>query len=50
LDRRVADYLMNHKMATAAIVAGAGRSGMVLDANNKFSDEAVRSFVLKHAG
>ena len=33
-------YLMNHKMAVAAIIAGAGGSAVAIDRNNEFSDEA----------
>lgn len=39
-DTAVTAYLMNHKMATAAIVAGVGGTGVALDSSNEFSEEA----------
>jgi hypothetical protein len=37
---RVKAYMMNHKMAIAAIGAGAGGTGVAIDPNNEFSDDA----------
>lgn len=37
---KVEAYMMNHKLAVAAILAGFGGATVALDANNEFSDEA----------
>lgn len=37
---RVQAFMMNHKMATAALMAGTGGAAVALDPNNEFSDEA----------
>lgn len=37
---QVERYMMNHKMALAAIAGGAGGAGVAVDPNNEFSDEA----------
>jgi hypothetical protein len=39
LERRVSAFLMNHKMATAAILAGAAGGVVAIDSNSEFSDE-----------
>ena len=36
----VDNYMMNHKMAIAAIGAGVGGAAIAIDADNEFSDEA----------
>ena len=37
---KVEAYMMNHKMAVAAILAGVGGTSVALDENNEFSDDA----------
>ncbi|WP_395752135.1 hypothetical protein [Prosthecobacter sp.] len=37
---RVTEYMMDHKMAIAALAAGAAGAGVAMDNNNEFSDDA----------